>query len=67
MEDHDRLAQGVERQLDDMQRKSDQLDESIEDVRTDWRRKQEDESVPGADRPDDDERDDQPPAEMERQ
>jgi hypothetical protein len=68
MEDHDRMADGLERELDDMERTSDRLGENIDEVRADWRRKQQDANVPGADQPDDDQLEEQPPpGEMERE
>jgi hypothetical protein len=48
MTEHDEQAERVERELDDMQQRSERLADGIEDVREDWRRKQSDEHVPGA-------------------
>jgi hypothetical protein len=38
----------IDRELDDMEHRSDQLHEEIEDAREDWERKKRDPSVPGA-------------------
>jgi hypothetical protein len=38
-----------------MQQRSDELGDRIEDVESDWRAKQQDEAVPGAQAPQDDE------------
>jgi hypothetical protein len=48
MTEHEEHAERVERELDDMQRRSERLEQGIDDVREDWRRKQADEHVPGA-------------------
>jgi hypothetical protein len=61
MRDHEQAGEGLERALDDMQRASDRLGEDIDEARSDWRRKQEDANVPGAERP----RDDEPESEDE--
>jgi hypothetical protein len=37
-----------ERELDDMQERSDELEQEIDDAREDWERKKADSSVPGA-------------------
>jgi hypothetical protein len=37
-----------ERELDEMQKRSEQLEDDISDARQDWERKKEDSSVPGA-------------------
>jgi hypothetical protein len=42
------LTEEPERQLDDMQKRSDRLEEDIEAAREDWERKKQDSSVPGA-------------------
>jgi hypothetical protein len=68
MEDHERAARGLEREVDDMQRSSERLGRNIDEAREDWRRKQQDPGVPGADPPDDDQREEEPPPpEMERE
>jgi hypothetical protein len=40
-----------EREVDDMQKRSERLGEEIADVREDWERKKADDSVPGAQNP----------------
>lgn len=55
--DHQERADELEREADDMQRASDRLEKEIGETREDWRRKQADPAVPGADEPGD-----QPPA-----
>ena len=52
-------ADEPEHELQDMEHRSAQLDDEIDDVRGDWRRKQQDPAVPGAEPPDE-ERDDGP-------
>jgi predicted phage gp36 major capsid-like protein len=42
------MTEKPERQLDEMQERSDRLEEEIEDVREDWERKKADSSIPGA-------------------
>jgi hypothetical protein len=42
------VSENPERELDDMQERSDRLEEEIEGVREDWERKKSDPSVPGA-------------------
>jgi hypothetical protein len=41
-------AQEAERELSDMERRSERLEHQIEDLRSDWERKKQDPSVPGA-------------------
>jgi hypothetical protein len=48
MSEHEEAAAHVERELDDMERRSERLGDQIDDVRDDWQRKQADEHVPGA-------------------
>jgi predicted nucleic acid-binding Zn-ribbon protein len=59
MSEHQRQADELERELDDMGERSEKLDDQIGDVRDDWERKKKDSSVPGAagapERADDDE------------
>jgi hypothetical protein len=53
-----------ERELEDMEERSERLKRDIEDVRDDWQRKQADEHVPGASdepRPGDEESEGPPP------
>jgi hypothetical protein len=47
--DHERRADELERETDDLQERSDRLERDIDDTRDDWRRKQRDPAVPGAD------------------
>jgi HPt (histidine-containing phosphotransfer) domain-containing protein len=50
-EEHDELAQSLEKEAESMGRQSDELETEIEDVKQDWHAKQQDEGVPGADTP----------------
>lgn len=45
---HDEHADRLERELGDMERESERLDDAIEGAREDWERKKRDSSVPGA-------------------
>ena len=58
MTEHQEQAARLEREADDMQRRSQRLGSDISDVREDWRRKRNDESVPGTPPADKDEPDD---------
>ena len=42
------MTEYPERDVEDMQERSDRLEEQIKDVREDWERKKRDSSVPGA-------------------
>lgn len=55
--DHQGKADELEGQADDMQRASEKLEQGISETRDEWRRKQADPSVPGADEADDDQLD----------
>jgi uncharacterized small protein (DUF1192 family) len=44
-----------EREVEEMEERSDRLEDEIEETRSDWERKKRDPSVPGAEPPDDDE------------
>ncbi len=46
--DHAAQADHVERELDDMQHESEDLESRISDARSDWERKKSDPAVPGA-------------------
>ena len=46
--DHDEKADDVERELDDLQERSERLGDEIEGAGEDWERRKKDESVPGA-------------------
>ncbi|MDP9406147.1 MAG: hypothetical protein M3O86_06040 [Actinomycetota bacterium] len=48
MNEHPEQADRIERELDDMQHESEQLEGRIDETRTDWERKKADASVPGA-------------------
>ena len=48
MSEHDRQADRLEREVDEMQEQADRLGQEIEDTRDDWERKKRDENVPGA-------------------
>jgi hypothetical protein len=52
-EDHDQLADDLERRADRLEQESERLGGEIGDVRDDWRRKQDDAGVPGAVVPED--------------
>jgi hypothetical protein len=47
-EDHEGLANKLERETEALQRESDKLGQEIADTRTDWEAKRNDPSVPGA-------------------
>jgi hypothetical protein len=42
------VTENPEREVDEMQERSDRLEDEIEGVREDWERKKQDSSVPGA-------------------
>lgn len=46
--DHDKVATEAEREADDLEHQGDKLGEEIEATKSDWERKQEDTTVPGA-------------------
>jgi hypothetical protein len=48
MADHEKTAEALEREADDMEHRSKQVGEDIEAAREDWERKKADGSVPGA-------------------
>src|SRR3954451_22454141 len=48
-EDHEELADELEKQASDMETQRDQHEQKTEDARATWRQRQGDESVPGAD------------------
>jgi hypothetical protein len=60
-ESHEKRADRVERELDDMERESEELGDRIDAARKDWERKKGDPSVPGADEPQEDDREKPPP------
>jgi hypothetical protein len=47
-EQHERLAKKVDAELDDLAREGERLDREIDQVRSQWRAKQDDPAVPGA-------------------
>lgn len=56
MTENDERAQDLEQELDEMQERTDRLEDETSDVREDWQRKQADSGVPGAvGEPDEDE------------
>ena len=62
-EDHEGLAEELERETDALAREGKKLDQEISDTRSDWEAKRSDPSVPGAPPPpDDDSPDDEPAA-----
>jgi hypothetical protein len=46
--DHEEITADAEREAEDLKNQGDKLDEHIESTRSDWERKQDDSSVPGA-------------------
>jgi uncharacterized protein YukE len=52
-EEHDKLADQMKQEGDEMERRSAELGDEISDVRDDWQRKRADEGVPGAPPPED--------------
>ena len=48
MTEHEQHADRLERELDDMQEQAERLEGDIAETRSDWERKQADDSVPGA-------------------
>jgi hypothetical protein len=52
-EEHREQADALERELDEMQEQADTLEEKTEATKADWERKREDDSVPGAQAPED--------------
>jgi hypothetical protein len=57
-EDHEGLANELERETDALKRESDQLGQEISDARSDWESKRNDPSVPGAPAPENSGQDD---------
>ena len=53
-EDHEHLADELDREADKLASENEQLDERIGDVRSDWETKRQDPSVPGATMPPED-------------
>lgn len=49
MEDHERISQDAEADLEELRRQSGELGEDIDEARRDWEDKKADSSVPGAD------------------
>jgi hypothetical protein len=70
-DEHRELADAAEREAGDLERSSEQLGEEIGEVRSDWRRKQADPDVPGAEPggpvPEEAPEKAQPPGGMERE
>ena len=48
MSEHERKADELESELEDMKDQTERLGDEIGDTREDWQRKQRDDSVPGA-------------------
>ncbi len=48
MTEHEDRTRGLERELDEMEERSEHLEDEISDAREDWERKKSDSSVPGA-------------------
>ena len=49
--DHQELADAGERQADELEQRSEELQSEVKDARADWERKRSDDSVPGAPAP----------------
>jgi hypothetical protein len=64
MSEHERHADRLERELDDMAEQTERLGDDIDETRKDWERKQQDSSVPGA-TGDSQAGDDEPPPEQQ--
>lgn len=47
-EEHERQAKAAERELEDMEERSERVGEHIDEARKDWKAKQADDAVPGA-------------------
>jgi phage shock protein A len=61
-EDHERQVEAAQRELAELEKRSERVGENIEETRKDWEAKVADESVPGAQRdPDSDEGELPPP------
>jgi hypothetical protein len=67
MTEHERKADDLERELEDMEEQADRLGGEIDETREDWQRKQRDDGVPGAvgEPPDEDDGDEEPPPEAQ--
>ena len=63
--DHQRQADAMEHEADEMEERSERLEDEISDARKDWERKQDDPAVPGAVGGEDEDEDDQPPPEQQ--
>jgi hypothetical protein len=48
MNEHEKAAERMEREADDMERHSEQVGDDIAEAREDWERKQVDDKIPGA-------------------
>jgi hypothetical protein len=55
--EHDEQADRLEREAEKLERESERVGSDIDDARREWERKQEDNSVPGAQHAPDDEED----------
>lgn len=62
--EHDEQAERLEREAEDMERRSEKVGDRIEETKRDWEAKEDDPSVPGA-RPDPDAPDEEKPGEEE--
>ena len=65
MTEHDRQAEELEAELEDMEAQSERLGGEIDETRKDWERRQRDSSVPGATGEPEPESDDNPPPEQQ--
>jgi predicted nucleic acid-binding Zn-ribbon protein len=65
MSEHDRQADRLEREMDDMEQQSERLGDNIDETRKDWEAKKQDPSVPGATADRDADGDDEPPPEQQ--
>lgn len=59
-DEHREAAADAEREGDDLKRQGDKLGEEIEETRSDWEKKQDDSSIPGAVPADEDEAEAEP-------
>lgn len=66
-EEHERLSKRLGKEIDQMGRETEQVEEEIKSVRADWRAKQHDSSVPGATVPGEDEEASEPEDDEERE
>jgi hypothetical protein len=66
-EEHERLSRELGKEVDELSRKTEQVEDKIKSVRADWRAKQHDDSVPGAIVPAEDEESAESEGDQERE